>query len=413
MDDGAHVHAILPAFCRELRARAGIRVSTSQLITYQAAVSAIPHLDLEDLYWCGRTTIGVEPSDRPSYDRIFADFFIGSTPSPDGDEDNAEERLSGRDVDGSTEMSEASAAPMMGDTDRDEVDDDADPTGGEASAIEMLRITPFAACTPDEQAVLRALIRRLRVQPPLRHVRRFAASHHGVRLDLRRTARSSLRHQGDVFPHWRRRQTRPRRIVMLLDVSRSMAPYSRLLLHFAHAMSVSGLDVEVVCFGTRVTRVTRLIRKHKSARALEAAAEAVLDWDGGTRIGEAVREAQTIGTIRGALRDSVVLMLSDGLEQDDPAPLAAALARLRRTCHSLVWANPLAGDPNYEPLTAGMVASMPYIDILCPGDTLDALERLAASLSELHVRERRPRGSIIRSSPAPRDSSTPDSTVGF
>jgi uncharacterized protein with von Willebrand factor type A (vWA) domain len=121
-----------------------------------------------------------------------------------------------------------------------------------------------------------------------------------------------------------------------------------------------------------------------------------VDWNGGTRIGEALRVAQTIGTVKGALRGSVVLMMSDGLEQDDPEQLVTALRRLRATCHSLVWANPLAGDPRYRPLTAGMVAALPYIDILCAGDTLAALERVAASLGELESPEIDRRAARVR-----------------
>jgi uncharacterized protein len=223
---------------------------------------------------------------------------------------------------------------------------------------------------------------------------------------MRRTFRSSLSTNGLILrPRWRQRRMHPRRIVMFLDVSRSMAPYSRLLFHFAHAVSVSGFRVELVVFGTRVTRVTRLIRRQRSARALETAAAAVVDWDGGTRIGEAIRVAQTIGTIKGALRGSVVLMMSDGLEQDDPQQLAVALRRLRATCHSLVWANPLAGDPDYRPLTAGMVAALPYIDALCAGDTLVALERVAATLGELESAECDRAGPLARRRPPgnPRD----------
>jgi uncharacterized protein with von Willebrand factor type A (vWA) domain len=170
---------------------------------------------------------------------------------------------------------------------------------------------------------------------------------------------------------------------MLLDVSRSMGPYSRQLFHFAYAVSVSGLPVEVVCFGTRTTRVTRIIRRHRSAAALERAAAAVIDWDGGTRIGESLRRAQSISTVRAALKGAVVVIFSDGLEQDDPELLRLSMARLRRTCHSLLWVNPLAGDPRYAPLTAGMVAAMPYVDQLLAGDTLAALGRVAGALSDL------------------------------
>lgn len=380
--------AVLPAFCRELREHTDIPASPAQLVTLQRALAALPHLDLDELYWAGRSTLGVGPADRPGYDRVFADFFIGGAaaeadamPPPDGDPGFGAGRADQR---------AAMPIPLAGDQEREAAGEEPEPVGGEASAVEVLRVTPFAACTPEEQAALRALIRRMRVRPPTRPVRRLRPAARAGRLDLRRTVRASLRHHGEVFPRWRDRRDEPRRIVMMLDVSRSMAPYSRLLLHFAHAVSLSGLRVEVVCFGTRVTRVTRLLRKHRSARGLEAAAATVLDWDGGTRIGESLRVAQTMASVRGALRGSVVVVLSDGLEQDDPAQLDAALRRMRRTCHALVWANPLAGDPRYEPLTAGMVAALPHIDVLCAGDSLAALERLAATLSELQDVDRWP-----------------------
>jgi uncharacterized protein with von Willebrand factor type A (vWA) domain len=387
LNDSAPVPSALPEalaqFGRLLRDQAGLPTSTSQVIALQQAVDAFQTPDLEDLYWAGRTCLGIQPGDRAVYDALFGDFWLGDRSFEQVDDHDADES---RDGDGGPPSAAAESrrlTPVTGQVERD-TDETADLAGGEASTIETLSVTPFDACTEEEQALLRSLIRRLHVRPPHRLSRRMAPSMRRGRLDLRRTVRSSLPTQGDlVRPRWRARRLRPRRIVMFLDVSRSMAPYSRLLLHFAHAMSSSGLEVEVVCFGTRVTRVTRLIRRHRSARALEDAAAAVLDWDGGTRIGEAVRAAQSIGTVRGALRGSVVIMLSDGLEQDDPQVLAQALARLRRTCHSLIWANPLAGDARYEPLTGGMQAALPYIDTLCAGDSLAALEQVAARLNDL------------------------------
>jgi uncharacterized protein with von Willebrand factor type A (vWA) domain len=385
LSDEAALPRALTEFCRLLRDVGGVRVASSQLIALQAAVAALGAPDLEDLYWAGRVCLAVRRHERDVYDRLFGDFWLGTAFTPLAEPRDEESGGGDQQTPGLTgPQREAAPTPVTGMDDRD--GDPSDAAGAEASSIESLSLTPFASCTEEEQAILRSLIRRLRIVPPQRMSRRRRPAPVGRQLDLRRTMRASLSTQGVLLtPRWKDRRPRPRRIVMFLDVSRSMAPYSRLLLHFAHAVSVSGFEVEVICFGTRVTRVTRLIRRQRSSRALEAAAASVVDWNGGTRIGEAIRVAQTIGTVKGALRGSVVLMMSDGLEQDDPEQLATALRRLRSTCHSLVWANPLAGDPRYQPLTAGMVAALPYIDVLCAGDTLAALERVAATLGELET----------------------------
>jgi uncharacterized protein with von Willebrand factor type A (vWA) domain len=393
MPDDQLVDHALARFTRALRDSAGIERSPAQLLAFRGALAAVPSPDADSLYWCGRATLDIRPHEVGRYDRVFAEYFLGVVAQPPPSAEPAEEPTTNQPGTSGTDAGEAVPLPVSGDMPRDrDSDDDSDMAGAQASTIEVLRVTSFDACSAEEQELLRALIRRLRVRPPLRRTRRLSRSARG-RIDLRRTARTAWRRDGEVSIRWRDRRLAPRRIVMLLDVSRSMAPYSRLLLHFAHAISASGLRVEVVCFGTRVTRVTRLLTKTKSATCLEAAAATVLDWDGGTRIGQALRTAQQLGVVHAALRDSVVVVLSDGLEQDDPEHLAHALARLRRTCHSLLWANPLAGDPRYEPLTAGMVAAMPYVDVLCAADTLRSLERLAASLGSLShpVAGRRPR----------------------
>jgi uncharacterized protein with von Willebrand factor type A (vWA) domain len=380
---GARLAAIVPEFCRALRDRAGLPSSPAQVVVLQSALCALGAPDLENLYWAGRACLAIDAAQQPAYDEVFGDYFLGERARPT---DEPRDRHTAREEDASGGLPQervATPTTVTGSPDGPDGSDDAEVRGSRASAIEVLRVTPFAACSEEEQALLRTLIRRLRVNPPMRRSRRMSPTRRQRHVDLRRTARRSMSGQGDFEPpQWRDRRPRPRRVVMFLDVSRSMAPYSRLLLHFAHAVSVSGFHTEVVCFGTRVTRVTRLIRKSRSARALETAAASVLDWDGGTRIGESLHLAQTLGTIRGALRGGVVLVLSDGLEQDTPERLAAALARMRRSCHSLIWANPLAGDPRYEPLTAGMVVALPYIDVLCAGDTLAALQQVAATLGD-------------------------------
>lgn len=374
---------VIQLFCRRLRSEAGLEITPSQVITLVNAIAEIAPPDLGDLYWCGRITLGVAPERVADYDLIFRSVFVADDDAPPLPPRTSSVEQTERDGEGGPVV--LASLPMMvdrpGSDGQDE--DDVEPTGSEVSSIEILRFTPFASCSPEEQALLRSLVRQLRPSFPTRRVRRSAPSQRPARIDLRRTARAALRQRDELTLRWRDRRHEPRRLLIMLDVSRSMAPYSRLALHFAHAMSMSLPRVEVVCFGTRITRVTRLIRKNRTEAALEAAAESVLDWDGGTRLGESIRAVQAESALRGALRGAVVLIVSDGLEQDDPRLLGEMLRRLKRNCHSLVWGNPLAGDPRYQPLTGGMLAALPYIDLLCPADTLAAFEGLVGSLCEL------------------------------
>lgn len=199
---------------------------------------------------------------------------------------------------------------------------------------------------------------------------------------MRRTLRRSLKTEGEPFHRaWRDRRTRPRPLVLLLDVSGSMAPYSRPLLEFAHAAAQAGRRVEVFVFGTRLTRITRLVRSRDPDAALDAVGQTVVDWEGGTRIGESLKQLLDEWSARSALRGSVVILASDGLERGDPELLAKQIARLGRLVHRLVWVNPLKGSPRYEPLARGMAVSLPHIDVFLPGHNLESLEALAETVS--------------------------------
>jgi uncharacterized protein with von Willebrand factor type A (vWA) domain len=172
-------------------------------------------------------------------------------------------------------------------------------------------------------------------------------------------------------------------LVLLLDISGSMADYSRALLQFAHSASRSTGRVEVFCFGTRLTRVTDAIDQRSADEALSNAAEAVIDWEGGTMIGESIREYNRSWARHSGFRGAVVLICSDGLERGDPAILTEAMARLGRLSHRVVWVNPLKADPAFEPATRGMVAALPQIDVLVSGHNLASLEALAGLLPAL------------------------------
>ena len=203
----------------------------------------------------------------------------------------------------------------------------------------------------------------------------------GRRFDQRRTLRASLRTQGEPFRRaWRDRRRRVRPLVLILDVSGSMSAYSRALMQFGFAAMRAGRRVEVFCFGTRLTRVTRALARSEPDDALREVAAAVVDWNGGTRIGASLKELLDRWSQHVSMRGAVVVLCSDGLERGEPALLAAQVARLSRLSYRLIWVNPLKGSPRYEPLARGMAAALPYVDVFLAGHNLESLESLCEVL---------------------------------
>jgi len=251
-----------------------------------------------------------------------------------------------------------------------------------ASGLEVLREKSFAELSEEERARTARLIRQLAVTAPVRSTRRLRAMSKGPSFDVRRTIRKSLRTQGEPFQRaWRDRGSRVRPLVLVLDISGSMAPYSRALMQFGYAAMAAGRKVEVFCFGTRLTRVTRTLRARDPDRALHEIAKQVAVWEGGTRIGESLKSLLDTWSQRTALRGAVVVLCSDGLERGDPELLKQQMTRLRRLAHRVVWVNPLKGSPRYEPLARGMVAALPSVDVFLPGHNLESLEALGRVLS--------------------------------
>jgi uncharacterized protein len=248
---------------------------------------------------------------------------------------------------------------------------------------ELLREKDFAEYSDDERALARLLLQRLARRAPRRLSRRTRPTRRRRDVhDLRATVRVSLRHGGELLERrYREPAKRPRRMVLVCDVSGSMAPYARMLLQYLQASVASHARVEAFVFGTRLTRVTRELAGRDPDRALARAAEHVSDWSGGTRIGAALAElnrehGRRIG------RGAVIVVLSDGWDRGDPETLAAEMARLRRCAHRVLWLNPLAADPRYEPLTRGMQAALPHVDHLLPGNSIASLEALASLMEE-------------------------------
>lgn len=356
----------LVAFVHVLR-RAGVAVGTGQVVAFAEAAAALAPADAEDLYWAGRTCLVNDHADVPVFDRVFRTWFLGRvapTPEPATD---------GMPVTARVVPPSPPEAP--GD---DRGDDEPDLAGGTASPHEQLRRRRFDRATEEELAAMRRLMARVEVSLPQRVSRRTRVARRRGELDLRRTLRRALQTDGELLDRrWRRRRRQPRPLVLILDVSGSMAGFSRALLQFAFSARLRASSVEVFAFGTQLTRLTRELAQRDPDRAIAAAAARVVDWDGGTRIGAAIDELNRRFGRQGLTRGAVVVICSDGLERDDPELLAEAMARLQRTAHSVVWVNPLKGDPRYQPAARGMAAALPHVDRFVAGHDLASLDDLA------------------------------------
>lgn len=338
----------LTRFGRALR-REGLPVGTGRVAEFCRAAALLPP---DDLYWAGRATLVARAADIPVYDAAFEGFF---GPSAEVRPQRAVVRIR---VEGEAETALA-------------------------SPIELLREKSFARCSEAELAELGRMMRRLPLVVPERRSRRRDPARRGSP-DLRRTLRHAFRTGGDpVERAWRERRRVRRPLVLLLDVSGSMDPYSRALVMFAHSALRSGRRVEAFCFGTRLTRVTRSLAASDADQALARAASEVVDWDGGTRIGDSLKAFLDEHGHGGLARGALVLICSDGLEVGDPDLLAAQMARLSRLTYRVVWLNPLQEDPAYEPLARGMKAALPYVDLFASGHSLASLEELSEALGRL------------------------------
>ena len=264
------------------------------------------------------------------------------------------------------------------------------------SAREVLRQRDFAEFTPAEVSAARSLMAELTWDLGRRRTRRLTWGD-GSDIDLRRSMRRSLAHGGEMLDlAHRRRKTKPRPLVLICDVSGSMERYTRMLLHFVHTVAVSGQQLEAFLFATRLTRITRHLATRGVDQAVAQVAHAVPDWAGGTRIGEAIKAFNYRWARRVLRGGAVVLVISDGWDRGDPELLSREMARLQRSCHRLIWLNPLLGSPTYQPLTRGMQAALPYIDDFMPAHNLHSLQELARHLNRLS--ERRPLPSSKRPS---------------
>jgi uncharacterized protein with von Willebrand factor type A (vWA) domain len=343
------------------------------------ALTGLSHVDVtrtDDVYWTLRATLVTRADEIETFDRAFQAWFLRSPSRPEGRRAEPpptrrfSEQRARRDGGGSADR-------KRGD----------EPTEIGWSAHELLRRKDFAALTPEEFARLRVLIQNVATRRPLRRSRRLRAHRRGRVIDLRRLARLSLATGGEPFERaFRRRTDMPRKLVVLCDVSGSMEKYTRPLLLFLHAVVGAGRGVEVFAFGTRLTRLTPELRTRDPEKALGAAADRVVDWAAGTRIGASLKLLNDVWGRRALTRGAVVVVVSDGWEREDPALVAREMARLSRAAYGVVWVNPLKGHPDYQPLAGGMRAALPFVDRLLTGHNLASLEELADVLAGIERR---------------------------
>jgi uncharacterized protein with von Willebrand factor type A (vWA) domain len=367
---GRDVAATMIGFARTLRV-AGVDASTDRV---QMMLTALDHLDVtnaKDAYWAGRFCLCSNPDDVARYDAAFLAYFGGEVPKFGGG-------IPGQVITKVVSMG-ASKDGSEGD---EEGEEEEAPVASVASEAEILRGKDIALLTDEERDDVRRLLARLDPMGPSRRSLRYAPARHGG-VDARRTVRAMLRRGGEVQEVLRREhEPRPRRIVLLIDVSGSMEPYADVLLRFAHVVTRRRPDVEVFTIGTRLTRVTRQMRQRDPDAALRAVAHAVPDWSGGTRLGELMKAFLDRWGQRGTARGAVVVIASDGWERGDATLLGEQMARLHRLAYRVVWVNPHRGKEGYQPITAGMSAALPFVDALVAGHTLEAFEELTRTLSK-------------------------------
>lgn len=368
----------LLAFDRVLR-RAGLDTHAGRTAEIVRALAHVAIDSRDEVYHTCRAILVHRPEQIPPFDAAFDAFWRAHR-----DEAVREPRDRAKAADPLRAVIDMRDRLASGDLASDAADDEREPEAAAAWSDRSGRASrDFAELTADELADARRALSRLTWNPGQRRTRRWVRGH-GPRVDLRRAIADSLRTGGDLvrLPR-RRRRIRPRPLVLLCDVSGSMERYSRMLVYFAHAVTERHQRVETFLFSTRLTRVTRELRAGGPDRALASVSRTAADWSGGTRIGHALRELHQRWSRRVLHRGPVVLLISDGWDRGEPIELAQQVARLQRSCHRLVWLNPLIGTAGYAPLTRGLQAAMPFVDDFLPARTLNNLADLALHLNAL------------------------------
>lgn len=372
-----HLLSNLLRFGRLLHA-AGLEAPPGRMVE---VARALAHIDIRrraDFYFTLQSLLVSRPQDRALFAEAFR-LFWREPAAPGGDGRHKHVRTGTARVEAIVgEMTDdAAAAPS-----RDQAS--AHRTAAQSySDREVSRTADFATFTEEEIERARRVLATLRWNVDERRTRRWKPAR-GRALDFRRIVRRNLQYGAEplVVPT-RRRKVEARPLILICDVSGSMERYARMLLHFVHAVARDRQRVEAFVFATRLTRITRDLGRAEASDAVPAIPSRLPDWAGGTRIGEALRAFNVRWARRVSGRGPLVLLISDGWDRGDPDLLRREMSRLQRSCYRLIWLNPLLGSPEYQPLTRGMQAALPFVDDFLPVHNLTSLDDLAAHLSAL------------------------------
>ena len=409
VSQAADVAAVTAEFGAALH-EAGVPVDPGRCERFARAVTVMRPRSVRELHACGLATLVSGPDQIEIYDRVFAAAFgerlevavPASTGDPAGEPDPGTQGEPPAGEEGLPSLAQLAAdgRPAPQEPDGHEPDG-AVPWRTVSSAAERLASRDFSDLSAAELSELEALMRQLALATPPRRTRRYRSKADGTRPDLRATLRQARRTAGEpVLLARRAPRLRPRRLIVLCDISGSMEPYARAMLQLLYLASRPGAGrpradggravrdgrvaparAEVFTFATRLTRITAELAGARPETVLARAGAAAPDWSGGTRIGASIKEFNDVYGCPGLARGAVVLIISDGWETGDPAQLGAEMARLSRVAYKIVWANPRTKSPRYRPEVAGMAAAWPYCDAVVSAHSLNALDDLIAALA--------------------------------
>ncbi len=384
---------------------AGVPVTPRSAGRFADAIAVAQPTRTAQLYWLARVTLVPDRVHFDAFERCFDQVFRGlfddaggnrnpnvatspttrpSEPSPSG-------KRRGQPPSTSNDMPSGKPGVSSSTGSNDAADDG---VLAAASATERLSARPFGVCTPDELEQVRSLMHAFRLEPPLRRSRRSRVHPLGRTVDLRATLRAAQQTGGDpVRQIRRRRRTRPRRVVLIADVSGSMESYGRAYLYLLHS-AVRAVGAEAFVFATQLHRLTRPLGSQHPAQALTRAMASAPDWSGGTRIGEALKAFNNDHARRGIGRGAIVVIVSDGWEAGDAALLGREMERLSRLAYRIVWVNPRKQNVDYQPLVGGMAAALPWVNTFVSGHSLDALDEVALAINATQHEQSRARGIV-------------------
>jgi len=369
-------------FIRALR-QAGLPIGLDQALAFAQALEWIDLGAREQVYHTGRALLVSRYEHLRLFDAIFNRFWR----APGASERRQQQKMPRAPRHKPRDQPFSIVTYMAAKAGLNDPEVDVSDKSGTASMVEVLQRKEFSQMTPEELERIKRLIQQMRWRISLRETRRRQRHRRGDLLHMRAVVRDAAQHNGRLTRLvWQRRKVKQRPLVIIADISGSMEKYARLLLQFLYSVAHSLPQVECFVFGTRLTRITGQLKLRNIDQAIDQASREVVDWAGGTRIGESLRVFNRHWSRRVLGRGAVALLISDGWEQGDPALLATEIGRLQRRCHRLIWLNPLLGRESYQPRVGGMQAVLPYVDDFLPIHNFQSLEALAQRLGVLDGR---------------------------